>query len=294
MLKGAFGVVLTPFAKDGRVDYDAFEKELDFLLKTDITGFFVCGTTGEFVNLSPEDNLEMLKFAANKMQGKKKLLAGASDPNPATTLRYMRAAEEYGYDAAMICPPYYFKMGQDDVVRYYKYLNDQNICDIVLYKIPMFTNGIELSSFEKLVGERRIIGMKDSSANMKQIAHEADIVARKRPDFSLLSGTDDCLVPALLAGCVGSVTAFSVIVPEVNAKIYELFNQGKINEAMALNRKALPLLRLADSVMFPSGYKLCYELRRMPMGQCQIVDEAGLRAIRLAASAELENLLRSV
>lgn len=294
MLKGAFGVLLTPFTEDGKVDYNAYEKELDFVSKSDITGFFVCGTTGEFISLSPEQNVEMLEFAAKFLKGKKKLLAGASDPNPATTIKYMKVAANLGYDATMICPPYYFTMKQEDVVRYYKYLAKQNICDIVLYKIPMFTNTIEVPSFEELLGERRIVGMKDSSANIKQIAHEADLVRRNRPDFSLMGGTDDSLVPSLLAGCVGSVTAFSVIVPEVNARIYELFNAGKISEAMDLNRKVLRLLRLADSTMFPSGYKLVYEQRGLPMGHCQVVDEAAIRSLRLAISAELELLLREV
>ncbi len=294
MLKGAFGVLLTPFTEDGKVDYNAYEKELDFVSKSDITGFFVCGTTGEFISLSPEQNVEMLEFAARFLKGKKKLLAGASDPNPATTIKYMKVAANFGYDATMICPPYYFTMKQEDVVRYYRYLAKQNICDIVLYKIPMFTNTIEVPSFEELLGERRIVGMKDSSANIKQIAHEADLVRRNRPDFSLMGGTDDSLVPSLLAGCVGSVTAFSVIVPEVNARIYELFNAGKITDAMVLNQKVLRLLRLADSTMFPSGYKLVYEQRGLPMGHCQVVDEAAIRSLRLAISAELELLLREV
>jgi len=294
MLKGAFGVLLTPFTEDGKVDYNAYEKELDFVSKSDITGFFVCGTTGEFISLSPEQNVEMLEFAARFLKGKKKLLAGASDPNPATTIKYMKVAANFGYDATMICPPYYFTMKQEDVVRYYKYLAKQNICDIVLYKIPMFTNTIEVPSFEELLGERRIVGMKDSSANIKQIAHEADLVRRNRPDFSLMGGTDDSLVPSLLAGCVGSVTAFSVIVPEINARIYELFNAGKITDAMVLNQKVLRLLRLADSTMFPSGYKLVYEQRGLPMGHCQVVDEAAIRSLRLAISAELELLLREV
>ena len=294
MIKGAFGVLLTPFTLDGKVDYNAFEKELDFVAKSDITGFFACGTTGEFISLSPEQNMEMLTFVAKHLGGKKKLLAGASDPNPATTLKYMKHAADLGYDAAMICPPYYFTMNQEDVVRYYKYLAKQNICDIILYKIPMFTNSIELSSFEQLLGEKRIIGMKDSAQNIKQIAHEADFIRRNRPEFSLLGGTDDSLVPSLLAGCVGSVTAFSVIVPEVNAKIYELFNAGKIMEAMELNRKALKLLRYADSTMFPSGYKLVYEQRGLPMGHCQVVDEAAMRSLRLAIRSELDSLLSGV
>lgn len=294
MFKGPYGVLLTPFTEDGKVDYNAFEFELDFLLKSDIQGFFVCGTTGEFVSLSPKENIEMMRFAAERFAGKKQLLAGASDPNPATSISYLKAAREYGYDAAMICPPYYFTMKQEDVVRYYKYMADQNIIDLILYKIPMFTNTIELPSFEKLLQEKRIVGMKDSSGNMKQIAHEADIVRRNRSDFALMTGTDDCLVPALLAGCVGSVTAFSVILPEVNAKIYELYNEGRIKEAQDLNRKALKLLRLADSVMFPSGYKLLYEQRGFPMGHCQVVDEQAIRALRLAMRAELDEVFAGI
>ena len=105
MIKGAFGVLLTPFTEDGKVDYNAYEQELDFVAKSDITGFFVCGTTGEFVSLSPEENIEMLRFAAKRLGGKKQLLAGASDPNPQTTVRYLKEAANLGYDAAMICPP---------------------------------------------------------------------------------------------------------------------------------------------------------------------------------------------
>ncbi len=291
MLKGAYGVLLTPFTRDGRVDYAAYEKELDFIAKSDITGVFACGTTGEFVSLSTRENLELMTFTANFLKGKKRLLAGASSPNPHTSIEYMKAAYNLGYDAAMICPPYYFTMGQKDIVRYYKHLACQDILDIVLYKIPMFTSGIELDSFRALLSEKRIVGMKDSSQNMKQIAHEYDIIERNRPDFSLLCGTDDCLVPGLVAGCSGSVTAFSVIVPEVNAKIYSLFNGGRIHEAMELNRRALKLLRLADSFMFPGGYKLIFEARGFSMGQCQVIDEAGMASAWSDIRHETELLL---
>jgi len=81
MFKGPYGVLLTPFTEDGKVDYNAFESELDFLLQSDIQGFFACGTTGEFVSLSPEENIELMKFTAKRLAGKKQLLAGASDPD---------------------------------------------------------------------------------------------------------------------------------------------------------------------------------------------------------------------
>ena len=94
----------------------------------------------------------------------------------------------------------------------------------------------------------------------------------------MLSGTDDCLVPALTAGCVGSMTAFSTILPEINAEIYKKFNAGDINGAQELNSSYLSLIRMADSIAFPAGYKLIMEMRGFKMGQKQIVHELGTQS----------------
>jgi len=290
MIKGPYGVLMTPFTEDGKVDYDAYERELDFVSKSDIGGFFVCGTTGEFVSLSPDENKQMLKFAMDFFKGKKQLLAGTSSPNYQTTVDYMKYAVSLGYETAVVCPPYYFTMGAEDVYRYFARLADEDICDILLYRIPMFTNTIEIPVFERLLEKKRIVAMKDSSANIKQIAHEVDIINRKRPDFTLMCGTDDCILPALVSGCKGSMTAFSVILPEINAKIYELFYAGKITEANKLNQSYLKLLRMADSVMFPSGYKYIFSRRGFSMGACQAEDTEKLEAMKKDIDNELKTL----
>ena len=290
MIKGPYGVLMTPFDEDGKVDFASYEKELDFLAKSQIGGFFVCGTTGEFISTSIEENKKMIKFAMDFFKGKKKLLAGASSPNYQTTVDYMKYAYSLGYETAVICPPYYFTMGAEDVYRYYARLADEDICDILLYRIPMFTNTIEIPVFERLLDKKRIVAMKDSSANMKQIAHEADIISRTRPDFSLMSGTDDCLVPALVCGCKGSMTAFSVILPELNSKIYSLMAEGKIAEANKVNQSYLKLLRLADSAMFPSGYKYIFSRRGFKMGTCQAEDREKLESMKSDIDEELKEL----
>ena len=290
MIEGAYGVLMTPFDENGKVDYAAYEKELDFVSKTDIGGFFVCGTTGEFVSLSPEENKAMLKFAMDFFKGKKKLLAGTSSPNYQTTVDYMKYACSLGYETAVVCPPYYFTMGAEDVYRYFARLADEDICDIILYRIPMFTNTIERPVFEKLLEKKRIVAMKDSSANIKQIAHEVDIINRTRPEFVLMCGTDDSLLPSLVCGCKGSMTAFSVILPEINAKIYKLFYEGKIAEANALNQSYLKLLRIADSFMFPSGYKYIFSRRGFEMGSCQAEDKEKLKKIEWKIDMELKKL----
>lgn len=272
---GAFGVLLTPFAADGKVNFDVFEKEVEFLSQSDIDGIFPSATTGEFVHLSPEENIEILKRTAKVAKGRKQMAAGACSSNFDTAVSYMKAAAESGYDAAVICVPYYITMPQEDVYEYFRRLARENIIDIILYNIPMFTGEISINTYTKLLEEDRIVGIKDSSAHMKRIAHLIDIKNRRRPDFSVLSGTDDCLVPALTAGCVGSMTAFSTIFPEVNAEIYRKFNKGDIKGAAKLNASYLSLIRMADSIAFPAGYKLLMEMRGFKMGQKQIVHELG-------------------
>lgn len=272
---GAFGVLLTPFGADGKVNFEVFEREVEFLSQSDIDGLFPSATTGEFVHLSPEENIEILKKTAQVVKGRKQMAAGACSSNFDTAVSYMKTAAESGYDAAVICVPYYITMPQEDVYEYFKRLARTNIIDIILYNIPMFTGEISIPTYTKLLEEERIIGIKDSSAHMKRIAHLIDIKKRNRPDFSVLSGTDDCLVPALTAGCVGSMTAFSTILPEINAEIYKKFNAGDIKGAQELNSSYLSLIRLADSIAFPAGYKLIMEMRGFKMGQKQIVHELG-------------------
>jgi len=292
--KGAFGVLLTPFDEGGKVNYDVFEKEVEFLASSDIDGLFPSATTGEFVHLSPEENIEILKRTAMIAKNRKQMAAGACSSNFDTTISYMKAAAEAGYDAAVICVPYYITLPQEDVYEYFKRLARENIIDIILYNIPMFTGEISINVFKRLLEEKNIVGIKDSSANMKRIAHLIDIVRNERPDFSVLSGTDDCLVPALTCGCCGSMTAFSTILPEVNAEIYKRFNRGDIKGAQELNSSYLTLIRLADSIAFPAGYKLIMEMRGYKMGQKQIVHELGSKDYQKIAENMGNELLKIV
>ena len=289
---GAFGVLLTPFGTDGKVNFDVFDKEIEFLCQSDIDGLFPAATTGEFIHLSPEENIEILKRTAKVANRRKQMAAGACSSNFDTTVSYMKAAADAGYDAAVICVPYYITMPQEDVYEYFRRLARENIIDIILYNIPMFTGEISIKSYTKLLEEERIVGIKDSSAHMKRIAHLIDIKNQRRPDFSVLSGTDDCLVPALTAGCVGSMTAFSTILPEINAEIYKRFNSGDIKGAQELNSSYLSLIRLADSIAFPAGYKLIMEMRGFKMGQKQIVHELGQESYIKLGEEMKEHLCR--
>ncbi len=296
--KGPYAVLMTPFKYDGTIDWEAYEAEVEFLARSPITGLFPCATTGEFVHMSPEENMKLIEVCAKVNKGRKRIAAGACATNLDTVELYARHAEACGCDCIVVCVPYYITLPQAEVeeffVRLSKRIPDINI---MLYNIPMFTGEISIPTYERLLQCENIIGIKDSCQNLKRIAHLVDIKDEVRPDFAVFCGTDDMLLPSLVAGCTGSMTAMSAILPEVNAKIFELFEKGEIMEAQKLNKAYLPALRLCDSLTFPAGYKLAIEKRGLVMGNKQIVANEGsftYKGINERLAKEIKKMTRMV
>ncbi len=296
--KGPYAVLMTPFKYDGSIDWAAYEAEVEFLASSPITGLFPCATTGEFVHMSPEDNIELIRVCAQVNKGRKRIAAGACATNLDIVEMYARAAERYGCDTIVVCVPYYITLPQAEVEEFFVRLSKRlSGINIMLYNIPMFTGEISLGTFERLLQCENIIGIKDSSQNLKRISHMIDIKDSIRPEFSVFCGTDDMLLPSLVAGCTGSMTAMSAILPEVNAKIYELFEEGQIMEAQKLNKSYLKALRLCDSLTFPAGYKLAMEKRGLVMGNKQIVSNEGsftYKGINDQLAREIKRLVREI
>ena len=235
--KGPYAVLMTPFKFDGTIDWEAYEAEVEFLCQSPITGIFPCATTGEFVHMSPEENMKLIEVCARINKGRKRISAGACATNLDTVEMYARHAEKCGCDCIVVCVPYYITLPQAEIEEFFVRLSKRLTgINIMLYNIPMFTGEISIPTYERLLQCENIIGIKDSCQNLKRIAHLVDIKDEIRPDFAVFCGTDDMLVPALLAGCTGSMTAMSAIIPEVNAKIYELFEKGEILEAQTRSR----------------------------------------------------------
>lgn len=256
-LSGAIGVTVTPFISGETPDFKEIEKQTEILCNSDIDGIFPCSSTGEYPKISFENKIKIMETVAKVNAGRKVLIAGACSVSIDEIKAFIDKAKELKYDACLICPPYYYPLKQDEVLRFYKevccYAGDMRI---IAYNVHFFTTEIMHDTFVKLLEIPNLVGMKDSSGNLKKISHECDLARSIRPDFIVYTGTDDCLLPALIAGCKGSMTAFGAIFPNTIKSIYKNYESGKLDKAIEIQRSILPLLRLADSLVFPDGYKL--------------------------------------
>lgn len=261
------GVTVTPFIGGCTPDLFAIEKQTEMLAESKTDAILPCASTGDFVKMTPADRLAVLETAAKVNKGRKVLIAGACDASVSGVLETIEKAKEFGYDAAIVCPPYYYGLSQDDVLDFYKSVAAGAKLPVIAYHVPFFTTGIEIPTFRELLKIPQITAIKDSSANLKRISHLCDIAAETRPDFRVYTGTDDCLFPALCAGCAGSMTALAASLPDEIADIYRAFDERDIEGAMKYQRKILPVIRLADSLTFPMGYKLLAKAAGMDIAE---------------------------
>lgn len=293
--KGPYGALLTPYNEDGSISEEGLRRQVEFLIQSGISGIFPCGTTGEFVHLSFEENSRVLDIVVDQAKGRMDVLPGACSSNIYTTLKMVRHAEKLGCPCTVICPPYYIPLKQNEIIHFYRTIASSINSNIILYNIPAFTNGISMDTLEELMKEPNIIGIKDSSGNMKAIAHYVRLAKEKRPDFAVMTGSDDFILSALVGGCVGSMTALSGIIPEITTQIYQLYYDKDYEGAVTMQHSILKLLSLAESIAFPAGYKIIAECRGFAMGPSkQVVPEIGtarMKEIEKEIAKELYNIL---
>ena len=250
-------VTVTPFDSREKVIIPEVKKQTEEICNSPADAILPVASTGDYVKLDLAERLEVFSAVAEVNRGRKKLIASACDTSAARVLQTIHAVKKMGYDACLVCPPYYYPLSQDAVYEFYK-----TVCEgagdfpVIGYHVPFFTTGIEIPTFEKLLEIPNFVGMKDSSALMKRIAHLCEIALAKRPDFAVFTGTDDCLFPALCAGCFGSMTALAATMPQQIRGIYDAFDKRDMDKAMDINRRILSIIRQADSLTFPVGYKL--------------------------------------
>ena len=262
-LKGPFATLVTPFKEGNEIDEDALYKEADALCGTGITGIFPLATTGEFPFMSLETKRRCLEVCAKANGGRKAMIAGTCGVNYTESMELIKYASELGYDAAIACSPYYYTQSADELIKYYTALaaNPYGM-KILMYNIPFYTSEIPMPVVREMINNLNIIGIKDSSGNMRrmrQSVHYKDEAGRD--DFIVYCGSDDIILAALAAGCEGSLSAMSVCTPELVVKIYENFKEGNMAKAQEYQDSFIDLCLLAGTMPFPAGYKYMTELR---------------------------------
>jgi len=275
MFSGSYTAIVTPF-KNGKVDFDTFEKLIELQYEAGITGIVPCGTTGESATLSHQEHDEVIASAVKFARGRIKVFAGTGSNSTVEAIRLSKHAEDAGCDGVLLVSPYYNKPTQQGLYLHYKEIAKSIKVPIILYNIQGRTSvNIEPKTIARLAKDcKNIVAVKEASGSLDQMS-QIKVLA---PDFTLLSGDDTLTLPVMAIGGVGVISVLSNIMPKEVTELVNTVLKGDFKTATKMHYKLFPLVKAMFIETNPIPVKTAMEMMglcsgdlRLPM--CSISDE---------------------
>lgn len=260
--------MVTPFGKDGNVDYELLKKLIDHLLSTGTDGILVSGTTGEGPTLTEEEKIELIEKTVEYVAGRVPVVAGTGSNNTKATIEYTnKVAKIDGVDAALVVVPYYNKPDQAGMIAHFTAVADNVNLPIVMYNIPGRTGvTMEVKTIAELSKHQNIIGIKDCTG----IVNMAEIVANTPDDFLAFTGEDADALAARNVGAQGVISVASHLFGKEISQMYAANSKGDNEIAGELMRDLTPKMKAFFSHPSPSPVKAALNHVGIEVGGCRL------------------------
>lgn len=285
-LTGVFAPLPTPFDTAGALDIARLRAALPRWIESPLTGFVVLGTNGEAGLLTDEEAERVIGETRSLVPAGRPLIAGTARESTAAAVTAARRAASLGADAVLVRTPCFFKglMNRATFERHYSAIADASPVPVLLYNFTAAT-GVNLQPdvVAQLAQHPNIVGIKESGSDIAQIA---DLVSLTPPAFAVLAGSASTFCAALCAGVSGGILALAGLLPEACVRLFQLTQDGRYNDARALQRQLLPLARLISTGFGVPGLKAALALSGIDAGLPRLpldpVSDAGKESIRSA------------
>lgn len=268
LMHGISAPQLTPMKPDGSVNYDRYAELSNRLAKGGIQGIFVCGTTGEFVNLTSQERLGLLRAARQGAGDGVRLMYNITALNLNDIRMYIEHAKSEGADCLSVTPPYYHNYDAKALTSYFCTIaNMAEGMPVYLYNIPgMAKNPIAPAVLRQVCDTcENVAGLKDSSMDYQTFL-EFRLAVQDKPGFELITGNDAQVLATLLYGGAGGVIAMSSVFPELCESIYTSWREGRMDDARQAQDTVLQLRSLVRRVMPIMAHKEILRLLGFDIG----------------------------
>lgn len=267
--RGIIPPMITPLLNEDEIDFKGLERLVDHVVEGGVHGIFILGTTGESTSLPYPLRHRLVEETCNLVKKRIPILVGITDTAVSESLKLAQTAQYSGASALVAAPPYYFSLGQPELIEYYEYLADRLPLPLFLYNMPSHTKiNIEPETVKKLSKHENIIGLKDSSGNTayfnKLLFHMKD-----DPDFSLFVGPEEIMAETVLLGGHGGVNGGANMFPELYVELYNAAVAGDIEKVRELHNLVLNISAGLYSLgQFGSSYLKGLKCALSLMGIC--------------------------
>ncbi len=241
--RGTATAIVTPFLHDGSIDFPALAQLIERQISGGVEGIVPCGSTGEAATMSVDEKLSVIRFCVEHVRGRIKVIAGTGSHDTAATIEMSRKAVEVGADALLLVGPYYNKPTQEGHFRHFASIADAVDAPMIIYNVPGRTGSNMSAETQLRIAEHstNFIATKEASANLELMQ---EIVRSAPAHFSLLSGDDSLVLPAVACGATGVIAVISNYAPVMYSSSVRAALSADYDLARELHYQLLPLMKL--------------------------------------------------
>ena len=264
---GVCTALVTPFLNNS-INYPMAEQLLRRQVESGVRAVVLAGTTGESPTLSDEEKIELFRRGKEYVKDSCLIVAGTGSNSTDHTVALSIAAEKAGVDALLVVTPYYNKTTPGGLTAHYMAIAHSVRLPIILYNVPSRTGvDIPISVYQHLSKIPNIVGVKEASSDITKIAR---IKLACGSDFSVWSGNDDQIIPAIANGASGVISVLSNVFPFKTKTICDTALNGDFQTAALLHRNLMPLIDLLFSEVNPIPVKAAMQYIGYDCGKCRL------------------------
>lgn len=281
---GAGVAIITPFTKEGKVNYPALKTILEYQIAHGTDAIVICGTTGESATLSHEEHTEAIRFTVETVAHRIPVIAGTGSNDTAYALHLSNEAEKIGVGGLLMVTPYYNKASQAGLIKHYTYLADRVSTPIIIYNVPSRTGcDVKPETYAELSKHKMIYAAKEASGNISSIAKTISLCEK---DFTIYSGNDDQITAIMSLGGKGVISVLSNVAPQVAHDIAASALAGDFEQSRKLQIEYLELCNALFMDVNPIPVKQAMNMMgfdagplRMPLCEMNEANTAKLKAV---------------
>lgn len=273
IFKGCATALVTPFDEDDNINFDEFKRLINFQIDNNVNAIVVCGTTGETVTLSKEEQQDLIKYCVKVVNKRVPTIAGIGGNNTKSVIECEKYAEKVGVDSLLAVTPYYNKTTQKGLIEHYKIISENTSLPIILYNVPGRTGvDIKPNTYLELSKIKNIVATKEASGDISKILKIRSLC---KDELSIYSGNDDQIVPILSLGGIGVISVLSNIMPKFTVEMIEKYFKCEINQSSKMQIEVCELIECLFKEVNPIPIKEALNIigfevgkPRMPLIKC--------------------------
>lgn len=254
--------IVTPFSKDGNVDFKGLTSLIEHLIKGKVEYLVVLGTTGESAVLTKDEKSAVINHVLDTVEGRVPLVLGIGGNNTQEVVDTIKHSNLKGFSAILSVSPYYNKPSQEGIYQHYKMIAGVSPLPIILYNVPGRTmSNMTSETTLRLANDfKNIIAIKEASGNVEQCMR---IIKNKPKDFLVISGDDNLTLPLIAAGADGVISVIANAYPKDFSEMVRQALAGNIAQAQKLHYKTFEITEQLFADGNPGGVKIALELLKV-------------------------------